>query len=74
VLHLANGLWLALDAWGPARSPRAARRATVACAALGLALWAAGFDTMLHFTYRCGGVVPLPAHEVDRACRDADAP
>lgn len=74
VLHLANGLRLSIDAWGLARSPRATRRATIACAALGLTLWAAGFDTLLHFSYRCGGVVPLPAQEVDRACRDADAP
>jgi succinate dehydrogenase/fumarate reductase cytochrome b subunit (b558 family) len=72
VFHFANGLWLFGNTWGVTLSPRAMRRSAFACGALGFALWALGFNTLLHFSYRCGGVIPTPEQQVERMCRDAD--
>ncbi len=72
VFHFANGLWSASQTWGLAVSDRARRRTTVACVVIGLTLWLAGVDTLLHFFYRCGGVFPWPGMDRDALCRDAD--
>lgn len=72
VFHLATGLWLFGNTWGLTVSARAMRRSAVACGIAGMLLWAIGFNTLLHFSYRCGGVLPLPGLQADRACRDAD--
>lgn len=72
VFHFANGLWLFGNSWGVTVSPTSMRRSAVACGALGLCLWALGFNTLLHFSYRCGGVVPMPEQQVERLCRDVD--
>lgn len=72
VFHFANGLWLFGNSWGVTTSARSMRRSAALCAAAGLALWALGFNTLLHFSYRCGGVVPMPEQQVERTCRDAD--
>ncbi len=72
VFHFANGLWLFGNSWGVTVSPRAMRRSAALCGALGLALWLLGYDTLLHFSYRCGGVLPMPGQHVERVCRDVD--
>lgn len=72
VFHFANGLWNFGNSWGITQSPRAMKHSARLCLALGLALWGLGFNTLLHFSYRCGGVVPMPEQQVERACRDAD--
>lgn len=72
VFHFANGLSTASQTWGVALSDRARRRVAVACAVLGIAMWLVGFDTLLHFFYRCGGVLPWPGLDRDALCRDAD--
>ena len=72
VFHFANGLWTASQTWGLASSDRARLRVGVACAALGVGLWLVGVDTLLHFFYRCGGVIPWPDLDRDAVCRDAD--
>jgi succinate dehydrogenase / fumarate reductase cytochrome b subunit len=72
VFHFANGLWLFANTWGLTTSARAMRRAAALCAAGGFVLWALGFDILLHFSYRCGGILPMPEQRVERACRDAD--
>ena len=72
VFHFANGLSTATQTWGLASSELARRRVAVLCAALGVALWLVGVDTLLHFFYRCGGVLPWPGLDPDAGCRDAD--
>lgn len=72
VFHFANGLWTAGQTWGLASSDRARRRTAVGFALFGLALWLVGLDTLLHFFYRCGGVLPWPGLDRDALCRDAD--
>jgi succinate dehydrogenase/fumarate reductase cytochrome b subunit (b558 family) len=72
VFHFANGLWTASQTWGLASSDRARRRSAVAFALLGVALWLVGVDTLLHFFYRCGGMLPWPGLDRDALCRDAD--
>lgn len=72
VFHFANGLWLFGNSWGVTVSERSMRRSALLCGAVGLALWALGFNTLLHFSYRCGGVIPMPEQHVERMCRDAD--
>ena len=72
VFHFANGLWTAGQTWGLASSDRARRRSAVAFALVGVALWLVGVDTLLHFFYRCGGVLPWPGLDRDALCRDAD--
>lgn len=72
VFHFANGLWTATQTWGLASTPLARRRAAWAFAAVGLLLWLAGLDTLLHFFYRCGGVLPWPGPGRDAVCRDVD--
>lgn len=72
VFHFANGLWLFGNTWGVTVGARSMRRSAALCGALGLALWALGFNTLLHFSYRCGGVLPRPAQQVERVCRDGD--
>ncbi len=72
VFHFANGLWLFGNTWGVTQSVGAMRRSAAVCGVLGLALWALGFNTLLHFSYRCGGVIPMPEQQVERMCREAD--
>jgi len=72
VFHFANGLWLFGNSWGVTTSARSMRRSAGLCVAAGVALWALGFNTLLHFSYRCGGVLPMPEQQVERTCRDAD--
>jgi succinate dehydrogenase / fumarate reductase cytochrome b subunit len=60
VFHFANGLWLAGQTWGLCASPRARRGSALGCVVVGLALWALGVDTLLHFALRPGGVLPWP--------------
>lgn len=72
VFHFTNGLWTAGQTWGLAASERARRRTGLAFALLGVALWLVGVDTLLHFFYRCGGVLPWPGLDRDALCRDAD--
>lgn len=72
VFHFANGLWLFGNTWGVTVGARSMRRSALACGALGLVLWALGFNTLLHFSYRCGGIIPAPEQQVERMCRDAD--
>jgi succinate dehydrogenase/fumarate reductase cytochrome b subunit (b558 family) len=73
VFHFANGLWLFGNTWGVTVSEKSMRRAGVACTALGLLLWVLGVNTLLHFSYRCGGVVPMPEQElVQGNCRNPD--
>jgi succinate dehydrogenase / fumarate reductase, cytochrome b subunit len=72
VVHFANGLWGASQTWGLASTPRASRRAGRAALALGVLLWLLGLHTLLHFFWRCGGLLPLPAAQRERACRDGD--
>jgi succinate dehydrogenase/fumarate reductase cytochrome b subunit (b558 family) len=74
VFHFANGVWLFGNSWGLTTSARSMRRAATLCAVGGLALWALGFNTLLHFSYRCGGVLPMPEQPVERMCHDAVAP
>ncbi len=69
VFHFANGLWLFANTWGVTVGARSMRRAAITCAILGVALWALGVNTLLHFAYRCGGVIPLPGAQVERVCR-----
>lgn len=72
VFHFANGLWTATQTWGLASSPLARRRAAYAFAFVGVALWLLGVDTLLHFFYRCGGLLPWPGPDRESICRDAD--
>jgi succinate dehydrogenase / fumarate reductase cytochrome b subunit len=60
VFHFANGLWLAANSWGVTISKQSQRRASWFCLAFGVALWLFGMNILLHFAFRCGGVVPLP--------------
>jgi succinate dehydrogenase/fumarate reductase cytochrome b subunit (b558 family) len=61
VFHFANGLWLFCNTWGIVTSAKNQRRAAFACIAIGAAVWALGINVVLHFAFRCGGVIPLPA-------------
>lgn len=61
VFHFASGAWLL----APRRSPRW-------FAVAGFALWALAANTAFHFGYRCGGVVPLPAQDLDATCHNTD--
>lgn len=72
VVHFAHGLWLAGNTWGFTGSERAMRRAAFTWAVLGVLLWALGVNTLLHFFYRCGGVLALPGARREAVCRDAD--
>jgi succinate dehydrogenase / fumarate reductase cytochrome b subunit len=60
VFHFANGLWLAANSWGVTTSVRSQRRAGWICLVFGALLWAFGMNILLHFAFRCGGLVPLP--------------
>jgi succinate dehydrogenase / fumarate reductase cytochrome b subunit len=68
VFHLANGLWLFGNTWGVTLSAGSQRRSAWVCGALGVALWALGVNTLLHFAFRCGGVIPLPEQHVAELC------
>jgi succinate dehydrogenase/fumarate reductase cytochrome b subunit (b558 family) len=68
VFHFANGLWLFGNSWGITLSERAQRRSAVVCSVLGFALWALALNTLLHFAFRCGGVIPLPEQSVREVC------
>jgi succinate dehydrogenase/fumarate reductase cytochrome b subunit (b558 family) len=73
VFHFANGLWLFGNTWGVTVSARSMKRSGVLCAAVGAALWVLGVNTLLHFSYRCGGVVPMPEQElVQGNCHNPD--
>lgn len=72
VVHFANGLWSASQTWGIASSHVASRRAARMAFALGVVLWLLGVNTLLHFFWRCGGLVPAPPSQRERACRDGD--
>jgi succinate dehydrogenase / fumarate reductase cytochrome b subunit len=72
VFHFANGLWTAGQTWGLASSDRARRATAVLCVLGGVALWLVGVDTLIHFFYRCGGLIPWPGLDRDALCRDAD--
>ena len=73
VFHFANGLWLVGNTWGITLGERSMRRSAVLCGLLGVLLWGLGMNTLLHFAYRCGGVIPMPEQDVGASCRDADA-
>lgn len=60
VFHFANGLWLFGNSWGLTLTDRSQRRAAWVWGIVGLVLWAVGVDVLLHFAFRCGGVIPLP--------------
>ena len=60
VFHFANGLWLFGNSWGITLTERAQRRSAWLWTIVGIALWALGVDVLLHFAFRCGGVIPLP--------------
>jgi succinate dehydrogenase/fumarate reductase cytochrome b subunit (b558 family) len=47
--HLANGLWGVLFSWGVTVTRAAQRRSAFACAALGVALFLLGANTVLYF-------------------------
>ena len=49
VFHFANGLWGVLFSWGVTVTRAAQRRSAYACAALGLALFLLGANTVLYF-------------------------
>jgi len=68
IFHFANGLWLFGNTWGITVSERAMKRSSWFCAAFGLLLWAMSVNVLLHFAYRCGGVVPLPEQHVELLC------
>ena len=72
VFHFANGLWTASQTWGLAATSDARRTVGWLCLAIGVTLWVFGIDTLLHFFYRCGGIVPLPGLDRDAFCRDGD--
>ena len=72
IFPFANGLWTATQTWGLASTPMALRRTGYAFAIVGVALWLVGVDTLLHFFYRCGGVLPWPGPSPESMCRDAD--
>lgn len=72
VVHFANGLFTASQTWGLAASPRASRRVGLAALILGVLLWLLGVNTLLHFFWRCGGILPTPPAQRARACRDPD--
>ena len=72
VYHFAYGLWQAGNTWGVTTRPEARRQSAFVCAALGLALWALGADTLIHFFARCGGVLPGASQRAVGACRGAD--
>jgi succinate dehydrogenase / fumarate reductase cytochrome b subunit len=74
VVHFANGLWSFSQTWGIASSPRGSRLAARGALAVGVVLWALGLNTLLHFFWRCGGLLPPPAAQHERACRDPDLP
>lgn len=59
VFHLANGLWSFGNTWGLTVTPRALRRSAWIAGLFGLVLWVLGMNTLLHFAFRCGGVLPL---------------
>ena len=66
--HLAYGVHLALGRSRLLRSPAAARRSAWACGLVGVALWALGINTLLHFAALCGGVLPLPGRHLAQLC------
>ena len=68
VFHFANGLWLFGNSWGITASTRSMRRSAWICGVLGLALWILGVNTLLHFAFRCGGVIPFPGQTGADAC------
>jgi succinate dehydrogenase/fumarate reductase cytochrome b subunit (b558 family) len=68
VFHFANGLWLFGNTWGITVSPTSQRRAAWVCGAVGVALWALGVNTLLHFAWRCGGVIPMPEQSLTALC------
>lgn len=68
VYHFANGLSLAANTWGLATTERAQRRVGWACVLFGGALWLLGIDILLHFAFRCGGVIPLPGQGASGGC------
>jgi succinate dehydrogenase / fumarate reductase, cytochrome b subunit len=68
VFHFANGLWLFGNTWGITVSQSSMRRSAWLCALVGLALWTLGFDILLHFSFRCGGVIPLPEQSLLSGC------
>ena len=49
VFHFANGLWGVLFSWGVTVTRAAQRRSAYACAALGVALFLLGANTVLYF-------------------------
>jgi succinate dehydrogenase/fumarate reductase cytochrome b subunit (b558 family) len=49
VFHFANGLWGILFSWGVTVTRAAQRRSALACAALGVALFLLGANTVLYF-------------------------
>ncbi len=58
VYHLANGLWTMGITWGVWTSPTAQRRATLPCAALGVALAIVGLGALIEMQ-----TIELPASE-----------
>jgi succinate dehydrogenase / fumarate reductase cytochrome b subunit len=73
VFHFAHGVWRAAQTLGVTVTAVAIRRSAVACIVAGFALWIFGYNTLLHFTYRCGGVLPRAALRIERACVDVDS-
>lgn len=68
VFHFANGVWLFGNTWGITQSAQSMRRSAWVCGLLGLVLWALGMNTLLHFSFRCGGVIPMPEQHVADVC------
>lgn len=58
VFHLANGLWSFGNTWGLTVTPKALRRSGWIAGVFGVVLWVLGMNTVLHFSVRCGGVLP----------------
>lgn len=72
VVHFANGLWQSGTTWGFAASAGAQRRMAGAAWVLGLGLWLAGVDTLVHFFARCGGLFASSSAQRDAVCQGAD--
>jgi succinate dehydrogenase/fumarate reductase cytochrome b subunit len=70
VYYYAYTLWTTGNVWSVTVTPRAMRRSAWMCGLFGIVLWVLGINTVLHFGYRCGGI--LPTVEAQVMCRDAD--